>query len=121
MRPLFQYAQTFLTHQTRRFRPSRSFIAPEVNPSYFPYNLANALPELLMAQGVITGQVGGARFSGGSEVNDRKRVREDGSPGPSKRHTGSTVKKEEISSNAHAQRIQAIQEQIQALQVSRVN
>jgi hypothetical protein len=57
---------------------------------------------------VIAGYV-----AGGSEVNDRKRAREDGSPGSSKRRTGSSVKKEDISA-ARSQRIQA-------LQVSRVN
>jgi hypothetical protein len=98
----------------RRMRPSRSSIAPEVDLSYLFCNLANALPELLMAQGVITGHGVGAGISGGSEVNDKKRAREGGSPGPSKRRTGSTIKKEEISDDARAHRIQA-------LQVSRVN
>ena len=80
------------------------------------YNLANALPELLMAQGVITGHnVGAGNGNGnreGSEVNDRKRAREDGSSGPSKRHSRSIVKKEDIS---------AITQQIQSLQVSGAN
>ena len=67
-----------------------------------------------MADGVITGYGVGARIGRGSEANDRKRVREDSSPGLStKRRTGPTVKKEEMSVNARAQ-------QIQALQVSRV-
>jgi hypothetical protein len=74
-----------------------------------------------MAQGVITGHGVGARISGGSEVNGRKRARVDGSPGPSKRRTGSPVKKEEISADGRAQRIRALQEQIQASQVSRVD
>jgi hypothetical protein len=78
------------------------------------YNLANAVPELLMAQGVISGDDvrSGNGNREGSEVNDRKRAREDGSPGPSKRHTRPTVKKEEIS---------VLSQQIQALQVSRAN
>jgi hypothetical protein len=78
------------------------------------YNLADALPELLMAQGVIAGHDVGAgnRNREGSEVNDRKRPREDGSPGPSKRHTRFTVKKEDMS---------ALSQQIQALQVSGAN
>jgi hypothetical protein len=65
-----------------------------------------------MAQGVIIGHGVGTGMSGGSEVNDRKRVRENVSPGPSKktkRSTGSTIKKEEISVDACAQRIQALQ------------
>ena len=69
-------------------------------------------PELLMAQGVIIGHDVGTEMGGGFEVNDRKRVRENGSPGPSKktkRSTGSPIKKEEISADACAQRIQALQ------------
>ena len=71
------------------------------------------LPELLMAQGVIIGHDVGTGMSGGSEVNDRKRARENESPGPSKRRTGPTIKKEEDSDDVRRQ-------QIQVLQVSRV-
>jgi hypothetical protein len=78
------------------------------------FNLANALPELLIAQGVIAGRGVGAKISGGSGVNDRKRAREAGSAGPSKRRTGSTVKNEEVSDDDREQRIQS-------LQVSNVN
>jgi hypothetical protein len=87
-----------------------------VNISYLSCNLAHALPlpELLMAQGVITGHGVRAGIDKEPQVNDRKRAREDGSPGPSKRHPGPTIKREEISADARAQRIQA-------LQVSRVN
>lgn len=68
-----------------------------------------------MAEGVIARYGVGARIGGGPEVNDRKRAREDNPSGPStKRRTGSTVKKEEMSVNARAQRIQA-------LRVSRVD
>jgi len=68
-----------------------------------------------MAEGVIPRYGVRDRIGGGSEANDRKRAREDHSPGPStKRLTRSTVKKEEMSVNARAQRIHA-------LQVSRVN
>jgi hypothetical protein len=64
-----------------------------------------------MAQGVIIGHGVGVGISRGPEVNDRihrKRAREDGSSGPSKRHTGSTIK-EEIPADAREQRIQALQ------------
>ena len=62
-----------------------------------------------MADGVITGCGVGARIGRGSEPNDRKRAREDFSPGQStKRRTGPTIKKEEVSANARAQRIQAL-------------
>lgn len=62
-----------------------------------------------MAQGVIVGHGVGARINGGSEANDRKRAREDGPSGPSKRRAGPTVKKEEITGDARTQRIQALQ------------
>ena len=70
-----------------------------------------------MAEGVIKGYgVDAGIGGGGSDANDRKRARGNHcSPGPSiKRRTGSTVKKEEMSADARAQRIRA-------LQVSRVN
>jgi hypothetical protein len=76
--------------------------------------------ELLMAEGMITRygvgtRIGGAGSDSESDANDRKRAREDFSPGPStKRRTRSTVKKEVMSADARVQRIQA-------LQVSRVD
>jgi hypothetical protein len=60
------------------------------------------LTELLMAQGVIPKPVG---TNGAFGFNDRKRTREDGLPGPSKRHSTSSVKNEELSATARAQRI----------------
>jgi hypothetical protein len=87
-------------------RLSRSFIVLEVDLSCLSYNLANVLSELLMADGVIVGRGVGAENNGGSEANDRKRAREVGSPGPSKRRTRSTTKSEEISADARPQRIQ---------------
>ena len=69
-----------------------------------------------MVEGVIKRYGVGARIGGGgSDANDRKRARENSSPGPStERRTGSTIKKEKLFVNARAQRVQA-------LQVSRVN
>jgi hypothetical protein len=68
------------------------------------------LLELLIAEGVIAEYGVGAGVGGRSGPNDRKRDREDRSPGPStKRRTGSTVKKEDMSANARKQRIQALQ------------
>jgi len=69
-----------------------------------------------MAEGVVTGCGVGARIGRGSEANDRKRAGEDSSPGPStKRRTGSTVKKEEMSADARAQRIQALRAELDSL------
>jgi len=87
-------------------RPSRSFIVPEVDVSCLSCNVANALSELLMANGVINERGVEAEDSGGTEVNDRKHAREDGSPGPSKRRARSTTKREETSGITLPQRIQ---------------
>lgn len=55
---------------------------------------------------IIEHDVGaGIRGEPASEPNDRKRAREDGSPGPSKRRA---CPKEEIAANARTQRIQAL-------------
>jgi hypothetical protein len=62
-----------------------------------------------MAQGVIIGHDVGTGISEVSEVSNRKRAREDESPGPSKRRTGPTIKKEEISDDVRRQRIQVLQ------------
>jgi hypothetical protein len=65
-----------------------------------------------MAQGVIPRHEShgvAARTGRGSQVNDRKRTREDELPGPSKRHTAPRVKKEEIPATARAQQIRNLQ------------
>ena len=69
---------------------------------------------MLMAQGVIPRHDVGAGDGNreGSKVNDRKHAREDGSPGPSRRRTRTTIKKEDTS---------ALTQQIQSLQVSGAN
>ena len=67
------------------------------------------LSELVMAQGIIPRHDVAAITSGGSEVDGRKRTREDDMLGPFKRHTGPTIKKEEIPATARAQRIQDLQ------------
>jgi hypothetical protein len=108
----YKYATDLLTYLDPRDAPYASvkvFYRPRGGSFYtLSYNLANALPELLVDQGVIAGHDVGAGNGnpGGSEVNDRKRAREGGSPGPSKRA------KEEMS---------ALSQQIQALQVSGAN
>jgi len=68
--------------------------------------------ELLMAQGVITGPDIGAGPSGISELNNRKRTREGGSPGPSKRRS---IKKEGRPVTERAQRIQTLQAELDSL------
>jgi hypothetical protein len=67
------------------------------------------LTDLLMAQGVIPRHDVTAGIAGRFEVNDRKRTREVELSGPSKRNAAPTVKKEEISATARAQRIRDLQ------------
>ncbi|KAF8483632.1 hypothetical protein DFH94DRAFT_690107 [Russula ochroleuca] len=98
--------------------PTCSVYADYFDPQDSPYVNLKVFyrpRELLMAQGVITGHNVGARNSGEYDINNRKRAREDGSAGPSKRPSGSTVKKEEISANARQQRIQALQAELNSL------
>jgi len=64
---------------------------------------------LLMAQGIIAGQDVPVRTSEGPRINDRKRTGEDALPGPSKRRAGSTIKNEDMSATARAQRIRDLQ------------
>jgi hypothetical protein len=72
-----------------------------------------------MAQGIIPPHDVAARTGGGSKVNGRKRTREDDHmPGPSKRHTAPTIKKEKISATARAQRIQDLQVSINSVSVN---
>jgi hypothetical protein len=62
-----------------------------------------------MAQGVIPGRRVDAGTGGASEFNDRKRAREGGSPGPSTRRPRRSIKNEDMSAHARAQRIRALQ------------
>jgi len=64
---------------------------------------------LLMAQGVIPGEDVPVRTSEGPRTNERKRTREDALPGPSKRRAGPSIKNEEMSGTARAQRIRDLQ------------
>ncbi|KAF8487194.1 hypothetical protein DFH94DRAFT_797569 [Russula ochroleuca] len=93
----YKYATDLLTYLDPRDAPYAS-----VKVFYRPR-------ELLVDQGVIAGHDVGAGNGnpGGSEVNDRKRAREGGSPGPSKRA------KEEMS--ALSQQIQALQAELNSI------
>jgi hypothetical protein len=65
-------------------------------------------PALLMAQDVIPRQDVPVGTSEGPRVNDRKRVREDALPGPSKRHAGPAIKNEAMSGASRVQRIREL-------------
>ena len=109
----------YLDRLNAPFASVKIFYRPRGTSIYLAHLLRLAkcfLLELLMAEGLITRYGAGAGIGGGeSDANDRKRAREDSSPGPfTKRRSGSTVKKEEMSADAYGQ-------QIRALQVSRVD
>ncbi|SRR6266702_286392 len=61
-------------------------------------------PEVLRAQGIITGNNLGRQ---GSPINNKKRAREGGSPGPPRSRPN--IKREEPSGDARAQRMRALQ------------
>ena len=62
-------------------------------------------PELLRAQGIVPGNDVGRQ---GSPINNKKRAREDGSPGPSSSRPKIKVERE-LSGDARAQQIRALQ------------
>jgi hypothetical protein len=58
---------------------------------------------------VVPGHDVASGTSGKSGINDRKRTRGDEPPGPSKRRPAPTIKKEDMSVDARARRIQDLQ------------
>jgi hypothetical protein len=102
-------SQTISTQSTHLICLSRFSIAQEVvHFIYFsePFAEVSSSPELLRAQGIITGPDVNAQTGGRSEVNDQRRTMRDGSSamgGPSR----IPVKQEETESRT--QRIRALQ------------
>ncbi len=86
---------------------SRCFIAPEVSKPVVSFlkPLPILCPELLRALGIIPGNDAGRQES---PINNKKRVREDGSPGPSRRRPNVKIKSEELSGDARTQRMRAL-------------
>ena len=72
----------------------------------FPNPLPILYPELLRAQGIIP--LNNVRRPG-SPIKNKKRAREDESPGPSKSRPKITVKSEGLSGDTATQQIQALQ------------
>jgi len=97
--------------------PAYSVIADYVDPPNEPcatFKVFYRPRDLLIAQGVIPRLDVAARTSEGPGVSDRKRTRDDELPGPSKRHTGHSVKRE-VSTAARAQRIRDLQAELNSL------
>jgi len=98
--------------------PSCSVFAEYIDPPSAPcasFKVHYRPRDLLMAQGVIPGRRVDAGTGGASEFNDRKRAREGGSPGPSTRRPRRSIKNEDMSAHARAQRIRALQTELDSL------
>ncbi|KAH9001119.1 hypothetical protein EDB92DRAFT_1824871 [Lactarius akahatsu] len=87
---------------------------PRKGPPYASIKVFYRPRELLRAQGIITGDDGGGQ---GPPINNTKRAREDGSPGPSRSRT--KMKREEISVDTRGQRIRGLQAELDALNAAK--
>jgi hypothetical protein len=89
------------------------YLDPLTGPPHASVKIFYRPRELLRAQGIIPANDVDRQ---GSPVNNKKRAREDGSPGPSSsRLKVKPVKGEELSEDARAQRMQALQAELAAL------
>ncbi|KAF8268891.1 hypothetical protein EI94DRAFT_1699864 [Lactarius quietus] len=86
-------------------------------PPYASIKIFYRPRELLRAQGIIPLNNVGRRGSP-NKNKTKKRARDDGSPGPSRRRPKITVKSEELSEDVVTQRIQALQAELDALKAA---
>jgi len=87
------------------------YLDPSMGPPYASIKVFYRPRELLRAQGIIRGNDVDRQ---GSPINNKKRAREDGSPGPSSSRSKIRVKTEELSGDARAEQIRALQAELQA-------
>ncbi|KAH9066481.1 hypothetical protein EDB87DRAFT_726540 [Lactarius vividus] len=98
----------------RAHRVKVNYLDPPNGPPYASIKVFYRPRELLRAQGVITrDEVGGQ----GPPINNTKRAREDGSPGPSR--SRKMMKREEISVDTHERRIRGLQAELDALKAAK--
>ncbi|KAI9466361.1 hypothetical protein BJY52DRAFT_1183219 [Lactarius psammicola] len=90
------------------------FLDSWTDPPYASIKVFYRPRELLRAQGIVPGNDVGRQ---GSPVNNMKRAREEGSPGPSRSRP--KVKREELSEDACEQRIRALQAELDALKAAK--
>ncbi|KAH9042715.1 hypothetical protein EDB85DRAFT_1916440 [Lactarius pseudohatsudake] len=93
-----------------REKVNLDYLDPRKGPPYASIKIFYRPRELLRAQGIIPGN-GESRQ--GSPIDNKKRVREDGSPDPS--GSRQKIKSEELSGDAREQRIRALQAELYAL------
>lgn len=99
----------------RGHRVNLNYLDSRNNPPYASIKISYRPRELLRAQGIIPlNDVGRS----GSPIKNKKRAREAGSPGPSRRRPKITVKSEGLSGDLAAQQIQSLQAELAALKAS---
>ncbi|KAI9465924.1 hypothetical protein BJY52DRAFT_1243484 [Lactarius psammicola] len=91
------------------------YLDPRTGPPYVSIKVFYRPRELLRALGIIPGNDVGRQ---GSPVNNKKRAREDGSPGPSRNRRKIKIKREALSGDARAQRMRALQAELDALKAA---
>jgi hypothetical protein len=97
----------------RQATVSVDYLDPPTGPPYASIKIFYRPRELLRAQGIIPANDVDRQES---PINNKKRAREDGSPGPSRsRPKAKPVKGEELSEDTRAQRIQSLQAELDAL------
>ncbi|KAH9042716.1 hypothetical protein EDB85DRAFT_2226861 [Lactarius pseudohatsudake] len=88
------------------------FLDPRTGPPHASIKISYRPRELLRAQGIIPGNDESRQ---GSPINNKKRAREDRSPDPSRSRQNIKIKRENLSGDARAQRIQALLAELDAL------
>ncbi|KAH9072858.1 hypothetical protein EDB83DRAFT_137851 [Lactarius deliciosus] len=97
----------------RPYRIILDYLDPWTGPPYASFKVFYRPKELLRALGVISGNDVSRQ---GSPVNNNKRAREDGSPGPSR--SRQKFKREELSRDARAERMRALQAEMDVLKAA---
>ncbi|KAH8996752.1 hypothetical protein EDB92DRAFT_1814117 [Lactarius akahatsu] len=99
-------------------RPNRAtvdYLDSWTGPPYASIKISYRPRELLRAQGIIPGNDENRQ---GSPINHKKRAREDGSPGPSRSRQNIKIKREDLSGDARAERMRALQAELDALKAA---
>ncbi|KAH9006363.1 hypothetical protein EDB86DRAFT_3098017 [Lactarius hatsudake] len=99
----------------RSNRATVDYLDSWTGPPYASIKISYRPRELLRAQGIIPGNDESRQ---GSPINNKKRAREDGSPGPSRSRQNIKVKREDLSGDARAERMRALQAELDALKAA---
>jgi hypothetical protein len=96
-------------------RVTVEYLDSSKGPPYASIKVFYRPRELLRAQGIIPGTDVGRQ---GSPLNDKKRAREDGSPGPSRSRPKVKIKREGLSGDARTERMRVLQVELDALKAA---